>query len=33
MAKLNFGGTEENVIMREEFPRSNCRTKIPRSIL
>ena len=20
MAKLNFGGTEENVIMREEFP-------------
>jgi ketol-acid reductoisomerase len=20
MAKLNFGGTEENVVMREEFP-------------
>jgi len=25
MAKLNFGGTEENVILREEFPLEKAR--------
>ncbi len=33
MAKLNFGGTEENVIMREEFPLEKAREQLKNEVI